>query len=505
MLATQLCSRTVSVSGRCLQQLLFSSPRCLCPSAAAARQLCTSRSSCRATGTAGQQSIDDQVAAADTSVLDTVKLLEAGIGPLSQHPMVPPPQPRVVVISGPSGVGKDAVIKRLQELRPDLYFVVTATSRAMRPGEVEGKDYFFVSKATFESWIASGQLLEHALVYGEYKGIPRQQVDAALSKGSDVVLRIDVQHALVYGEYKGIPRQQVDAALSRGSDVVLRIDVQVSARVVYAIYMGQECCGGAFVWAGNAGGRVFVEACGQCFGWCAEDALVYGEYKGIPRQQVDAALSKGSDVVLRIDVQHALVYSEYKGIPRQQVDAALSKGSDVVLRIDVQHALVYGEYKGIPRQQVDAALSKGSDVVLRIDVQHALVYGEYKGIPRQQVDAALSKGSDVVLRIDVQGADTVRRLMPGVGADTVRRLMPGVVSVFIVAESEAQLVARLVSRKTEPLDKMVTRVKTARDETQHIHKFDYVVVNREGQLDECVAQLAAIIDAEKLRTKQQQG
>jgi guanylate kinase len=65
--------------------------------------------------------------------------------------------------------------------------------RAMRPGEVEGKDYFFVSKQQFESWIAEGQLLEHALVYGEYKGIPKQQVEAALAKGSDVVLRIDVQ------------------------------------------------------------------------------------------------------------------------------------------------------------------------------------------------------------------------------------------------------------------------------------------------------------------------
>jgi guanylate kinase len=69
----------------------------------------------------------------------------------------------------------------------------------MRPGEVEGKDYFFVSKATFESWIASDQLLEHALVYGEYKGIPRQQVDAALGKGSDVVLRIDVQVKIAAG------------------------------------------------------------------------------------------------------------------------------------------------------------------------------------------------------------------------------------------------------------------------------------------------------------------
>jgi guanylate kinase len=63
----------------------------------------------------------------------------------------------------------------------------------MRPGEVEGKDYYFVSKEQFEEWIAGGQLLEHALVYGEYKGIPRGQVDAALQRGADVVLRIDVQ------------------------------------------------------------------------------------------------------------------------------------------------------------------------------------------------------------------------------------------------------------------------------------------------------------------------
>jgi hypothetical protein len=63
----------------------------------------------------------------------------------------------------------------------------------MRPGEVEGKDYYFVSKEQFEEWIAGEQLLEHALVYGEYKGIPRGQVDAALQRGADVVLRIDVQ------------------------------------------------------------------------------------------------------------------------------------------------------------------------------------------------------------------------------------------------------------------------------------------------------------------------
>lgn len=64
----------------------------------------------------------------------------------------------------------------MQEVRPSLHFVVTATSRAMRPGEVHGKDYFFVSRDEFEALIQGQELLEHAVVYGEYKGIPKRQV-----------------------------------------------------------------------------------------------------------------------------------------------------------------------------------------------------------------------------------------------------------------------------------------------------------------------------------------
>eukprot|EP00798_Chlamydomonas_sp_ICE-L_P024738 gene24738-10375_t len=102
----------------------------------------------------------------------SVEDMEAVVGPLSTAPMIPEPSPIMVVISGPSGVGKDSVVDRLKEKRADLYFVVTATSRAMRPKEVEGRDYFFVSREKFEGWMADDQLLEHALVYGEYKGIP---------------------------------------------------------------------------------------------------------------------------------------------------------------------------------------------------------------------------------------------------------------------------------------------------------------------------------------------
>lgn len=191
---------------------------------------------------------------------------------------MPPPKPVVVVISGPSGVGKDAVIARLKQLRPDLYMVVTATSRPQRPAEVHGKDYFFVSKEQFERWIAEGQLLEHTLVYGDYKGIPRQQVEDAVAQGTDVVLRIDVQ-----------------------------------------------------------------------------------------------------------------------------------------------------------------------------------------------------------------------------GAATVRRLMPDAISIFIAAESEAELVARLVARKTESYDKMLVRVGTARHEMRRLPEFDYIVVNRDGQLEQSVALIASIIDAEKAK------
>ncbi|MDQ4075893.1 MAG: guanylate kinase [Chloroflexota bacterium] len=104
--------------------------------------------------------------------------------------------PLVIVISGPSGVGKDAVVKRMQELAPSsFHFVVTMTTRPIREGEVHGVDYFFVTEAEFSEMRESGELLEHAIVYGDYKGIPKQQVREALTSGKDVIMRIDVQGA----------------------------------------------------------------------------------------------------------------------------------------------------------------------------------------------------------------------------------------------------------------------------------------------------------------------
>eukprot|EP00897_Mesotaenium_endlicherianum_P002266 jgi/Mesen1/2067/ME000150S01158 len=105
-----------------------------------------------------------------------LKALEKALGsPLQHGPQVPPPQPLVVVISGPSGVGKDAVIK----------------------------DYYFMGKEQFGEMIAQNELLEHALVYGDYKGIPKHQVRDSMARGTDVVLRLDVQGAATVRQMVG--------------------------------------------------------------------------------------------------------------------------------------------------------------------------------------------------------------------------------------------------------------------------------------------------------------
>jgi guanylate kinase len=105
------------------------------------------------------------------------------------------PDPLVVVISGPSGVGKDETIKAMKTSGLPLHFVVTATTRPRREGEEDGTDYRFVSMAEFAEMIEQQELLEHAVVYGDYKGIPKQQVRDALASNLDVILRIDVQGA----------------------------------------------------------------------------------------------------------------------------------------------------------------------------------------------------------------------------------------------------------------------------------------------------------------------
>jgi guanylate kinase len=108
---------------------------------------------------------------------------------------LPYPEPLLIVISGPSGVGKDTVIQRMKERNLPFHFVVTATTRLPRTNEVNGRDYFFYSHDEFAEMIEKGELLEYAIVYNDYKGIPKAQVRDALSSGKDVIMRLDVQGA----------------------------------------------------------------------------------------------------------------------------------------------------------------------------------------------------------------------------------------------------------------------------------------------------------------------
>jgi guanylate kinase len=104
-------------------------------------------------------------------------------------------KPRMFVISGPSGVGKDSIIRMLREIFPEIHVAVTATTRERRPGEANGVDYFFYESTFFDSQLAAGEFFESAIVYGERYGVPKHSVRHALERGQDVLVKVDVQGA----------------------------------------------------------------------------------------------------------------------------------------------------------------------------------------------------------------------------------------------------------------------------------------------------------------------
>lgn len=125
---------------------------------------------------------------------------------MTQFIALPTPSPLLVVVSGPSGVGKDATLKRMQARNMPFHFLVTTTTRERRSSEVEGIDYHFASQEEFQTKLERGEFLEHANVYGNLYGNSRSEIEAALARGTDVLMRIDVQGAATI-------RTRVDGAI----------------------------------------------------------------------------------------------------------------------------------------------------------------------------------------------------------------------------------------------------------------------------------------------------
>ncbi len=105
------------------------------------------------------------------------------------------PRGKVFVVSGPSGAGKDTLVRELVKKYPRAVTAVTATTRPLRRGEVEGREYLFLSEEEFQRRVERGEFLEWAWVHGNRYGTPRRQIEDALAQGKDVFLRIDVQGA----------------------------------------------------------------------------------------------------------------------------------------------------------------------------------------------------------------------------------------------------------------------------------------------------------------------
>ncbi len=108
---------------------------------------------------------------------------------------VMPKHPLLITLSGPSGVGKDSTLAALRDAGFPAHYAVTATTRPPRAGERDGVDYYFVDDAAFRRMIEGGELLEHAVVYGRYYGVPKAPIAEALRRGDDVLVDVDVQGA----------------------------------------------------------------------------------------------------------------------------------------------------------------------------------------------------------------------------------------------------------------------------------------------------------------------
>ena len=137
-------------------------------------------------------------------------------------------RPRLIVISGPSGVGKDTIIDKMRQLHPEMHFAVTATTRLQRTGEIDGIHYFFLSRAEFDDQLAAGEFIESAEVYGNLYGVPKTPIRNAIARGQDVVVKVDVQGARKFRQLAPIGGIFIFIAPPSMEDLAMRLRLRKS-------------------------------------------------------------------------------------------------------------------------------------------------------------------------------------------------------------------------------------------------------------------------------------
>lgn len=121
--------------------------------------------------------------------------IEAGSAETDLAPATSNPAGKLVVLTGPSGVGKGTLVRKLLQRHPELYLSISATTRSPRDGEIDGEDYYFLDRAEFEAKIAAGDLLEWAEFAGNYYGTPKTAISDQLDRGESVLLEIELEGA----------------------------------------------------------------------------------------------------------------------------------------------------------------------------------------------------------------------------------------------------------------------------------------------------------------------
>ena len=137
-------------------------------------------------------------------------------------------RPRLIVISGPSGVGKDTIIDRMRARHPEMYFAVTATTRDQRTGEIDGIHYFFHGADEFADKEAAGEFIESAVVYGHRYGVPKTPIRNAIARGQDAVVKVDVQGARKFRQLTPIGGIFIFIAPPSLEDLALRLQLRKS-------------------------------------------------------------------------------------------------------------------------------------------------------------------------------------------------------------------------------------------------------------------------------------